>query len=179
MSLRNALRAGTSDCHAEVDRVFGRFDLSDRGQYGAFLLAHGRVIPSAEQALARGGVASLLPDWSDRRRSAMLASDMEAIGLEAPAPLEIADFSSEDELWGATYVLEGSKLGGAMLAKQVPQTLPSSYLGHQGPKGAMRAFMERLDSAHIIDEDRVIAAARSIFDHFRRAAELELELFAS
>jgi heme oxygenase len=128
--------------------------------------------------LARGGVASLLQDWADRRRSDMLAADLSALGLTSPPLLAVADFHSEDELWGAVYVLEGSKLGGAMLAKQVPKSLPSTYLSHHGPKGAMKAFMERLDGAHIIDEDRAIAAARSIFDHFRRAAELELELFA-
>jgi heme oxygenase len=178
MSLRNALRTGTSDCHAVVDRLFGHFDLSDRGRYAAFLLAHARVIPAAEQALARGGIESLLPDWTDRRRSDMLTADLSALGLASPQPLDVADFSSQDELWGAAYVLEGSKLGGAILAKLVPDTLPSTYIGHQGPKGAMKAFMERLDGAHIIDEDRAIAAARSIFDHFRRAAELELELFA-
>jgi heme oxygenase len=179
MSLRNALRSGTSDCHAVVDRLFGRFDLSDRGGYSAFLLAHARVIPAVEQALARGGIASLLPDWADRRRSDMLTADLTALKLTSPPPLAVDDFSSEDELWGAVYVLEGSKLGGAMLAKQVPEALPSRYLSHQGPRGAMKAFMERLDGAHIIDEDCTIAAARSIFDHFRRAAELELELFAS
>jgi heme oxygenase len=178
MSLRNALRTGTSDCHAVVDHLFGRFDLSDRSRYGAFLLAHARVIPAAELALARGGIASLLPDWAGRRRGDMLTADLSALGLTSPPPLDVTDFSSQDELWGAAYVLEGSKLGGAMLAKQVPDTLPSTYIGHQGPKGAMKAFMERLDGAHIIDEDRAIAAARSIFDHFRRAAELELELFA-
>jgi heme oxygenase len=178
MSLRNALRTGTSDCHAVVDRLFGRFDLSDRGQYGAFLLAHARVIPAAEQALARGNITALLPDWADRRRSDLLAADLRKLGIRPPPPLDVADFSSEDEIWGAVYVLEGSKLGGAILAKQVPDTLPLTYIGHQGPKGAMKAFMERLDGAHIIDEDRAIAAARSIFDHFRRAAELELELFA-
>ena len=75
-------------------------------------------------------------------------------------------------------MLEGSKLGGAVLAKRVPVALASTYLAHQEPKGAMKAFMERLDAAHIIDQDRAIAAARSIFDHFRRAAELELELIA-
>ena len=178
MSLRNALRSGTSDCHAVVDRLFGRFDLSDRGRYGAFLSAHARVIPAAEQALTRGNIASLLPDWADRRRSEMLTADLSALGLTSPPPLDVADFSSEDELWGAVYVLEGSKLGGAILARQVPDTLPSTYIGHQGPKGAMKAFMERLDGATDIDEDRAIATARSIFDHFRRAAEFELELFA-
>jgi heme oxygenase len=178
MSLRNALRTGTSDCHVVVDDLFGRFDLSDRGRYSAFLLAHARVIPAVEHALARSDIASLLPDWADRRRSDMLTADLSALGLVSRPPLGVADFSSQDELWGAAYVLEGSKLGGAILARLVPDTLPSAYLSHQGPKGAMKAFMERLGDAHIIDEDRAIAAARSIFDHFRRAAELELELFA-
>ncbi|PZM13994.1 biliverdin-producing heme oxygenase [Rhizobium tubonense] len=179
MSFRNGLRAGTGDCHSVVDRLFGGFDLADPRQYGAFLLAHARAIPAVEQALEQGGIASLLPDWADRRRSDMLAADLATLGLKAPRSLDVVAFAADDELWGAAYVLEGSKLGGAILAKRVPESLPSAYIRHQGPKGAMKAFMERLDGANIIDEDRAIAAARSIFDHFRRAAELELELFAS
>jgi heme oxygenase (biliverdin-IX-beta and delta-forming) len=72
-------------------------------------------------------------------------------------------------------VLEGSKLGGAMLAKAVPDDLPSSYLSPHGPKGSMRAFMERLDTSGIDDMAAAVAAARGVFDLFLKAAQLELE----
>ena len=64
----------------------------------------------------------------------------------------------EAAVWGAAYVLEGSKLGGALLAKAVPDHLPNSYLKPQGLKGAMRLFMDRLDASKVEDPD----AAKSL-----------------
>lgn len=179
MPLRMTLRADTDTDHKAVDQVFGRFDLRDKEQYGSFLSAHARAVVSIEMALERAGVERLIPDWSERRRRERLADDLVVLGLAAPPAIAAHEFLSDDEIWGAAYVLEGSKLGGAMLAKQVPKTLPSSYLAFQGPKGAMKTFMERLDAFHPADEARAIASAKSAFALFRKAGELELELIPS
>jgi heme oxygenase (biliverdin-IX-beta and delta-forming) len=179
MPLRMTLRADTGDDHNAVDSVFGRFVLRDPQQYGSFLSAHARVLAPIEIALEQAGIERLIPDWRERRRRERLADDLAALGMAAPPSLPPPLFSGDDEIWGAAYVLEGSKLGGAMLAKQVPDHLPSSYLSFQGPKGAMKTFMERLDAFHPADESRAIASARSTFALFRRAAELELELIPS
>lgn len=179
MPLRMTLRADTGDDHNAVDLVFGQFDLRDPKQYGSFLSAHARVVASVEIALEQAGVERLIPDWNERRRREKLADDMQALGISTPAPLPAPAFSSDDEIWGAAYVLEGSKLGGAMLAKQVPSELPSSYLTWQGPKGAMKTFMEGLDQFQPADAGLASAAARSTFDLFKTAAELELELIPS
>lgn len=176
MTLRNALRAGTAEYHNVVDGLFGRFDMADRHQYAAFLAGHARVLPAAEAALERGGIARIVPDWAERRRSDMLRADMAALDLAMPTPIALEPFSSTDELWGAAYVLEGSKLGGAMLSKRVPSQFPSTYLAYQGPKGAMKAFMDRLDEAAIVNRESAIAAARAVFMAFRTAAELEMKV---
>jgi heme oxygenase len=173
------LRADTSDDHNAVDLIFGNFDLRDRTWYGSFLSAHMRVLPSLEIALEQAGVEEIIPDWRDRRRRERLTDDLTVLGMSAPEHLPAPTFSNDDEIWGAAYVLEGSKLGGAMLARQVPAEFPSSYLAFQGPKGAMKTFMERLDGFQPEDEARVIAAARSVFALFKKAAELELELIPS
>lgn len=176
MPLRSTLRAQTTDCHAAVDDIFGRFDLGNPREYGSFLSAHARILPSVEAALERAAIADLLPDWTDRRRSELLAADMAELGLEMPSPLPAPDLRSPASLWGTVYVLEGSKLGGAMLARSVPASLPSRYLTPQGEKGGMKIFMDRLDAAEIEDEAEAIEAARAAFSLFRRAAEMELEL---
>ncbi len=175
MTFRNALRAGTAEYHDVVDHLFGRFDMTDRVQYTAFLAGHARALPAAEQALEAAGIARIFPDWPERRRSHLLRADMTTLDLVMPPPVALAAFASDDEVWGAAYVIEGSKLGGAMLAKRVPEHFPSAYLSYQGPKGAMKAFMDRLDAAAPVDRERAIAAARSVFAAFRAAAELELE----
>jgi heme oxygenase len=179
MTLRNALRAGTAEYHNVVDSLFGRFDMSDRRQYGTFLAAHARVLPVVEKALEQGGIERLIPDWADRRRSDMLRADLRALGLSMPPLLPFASLSTDDALWGVVYVLEGSKLGGAMLAKRVATHFPSTYLAFQGPKGAMKAFMDHLDANTAVDQERAIVAASTVFAAFRTAAELELEILVT
>ena len=51
MTLRNALRAGTAEYHNIVDDLFGRFDLSARHDYAAFLTGYASVLPAVEQAV--------------------------------------------------------------------------------------------------------------------------------
>jgi heme oxygenase len=179
MSLRTMLRSQTADDHAAVDAVFGRFRLDNPAEYRAFLSAHARAVPAIELALEEGGIERLIPDWNERRRRERLADDLEKLAQPVPPPIVVAPISGDAALWGAAYVLEGSKLGGAMLAKQVPEHLPVSYLGHQGPKGAMKAFMEQLDAAEGLDHERTAASARAVFDHFRHAAALEVELLVT
>ncbi|KEC74286.1 heme oxygenase [Rhizobium leguminosarum bv. phaseoli CCGM1] len=175
MSLRSVLRAQTADCHAEVDKLFGRFDLSNREQYRTFLRTHARIVPAAEYAIEHAGIRRLLPDWPDRRRAPLLFADIRALGDQMPALLPPPALGCEAALWGALYVLEGSKLGGALLAKSVPDHLPRSYLAPQGPKGAIRAFMERLDASDVGDPAIAVSAARNVFELFLKAAQLELE----
>ncbi|CAN7514025.1 biliverdin-producing heme oxygenase [Rhizobium leguminosarum] len=175
MSLRSALRAQTADCHAAVDTLFGSFNLSRIEDYKAFLRAHARVVPSVEHALEDGRIGRLLPDWPERRRAHLLAADIRELDDRLPVLLPQPVLRCEAAVWGAAYVLEGSKLGGALLAKAVPDHLPSSYLSPQGPKGAMRLFIDRLDASKVDDPDAAVAAARDVFDLFLKAGQVELE----
>ncbi|TCA86800.1 biliverdin-producing heme oxygenase [Rhizobium leguminosarum bv. viciae] len=172
MSLRSALRAQTADCHGAVDTLFGSFNLSRIQDYKAFLRAHARVVPSVEHALENGGIGRLLPDWPDRRRAHLLAVDILELDDRLPILLPQPVLRCEAAVWGAAYVLEGSKLGGALLAKAVPDHLPSSYLS---PKGAMRLFMDRLDASKVEDPNAAVAAARDVFKLFLKAGQAELE----
>lgn len=175
MSLRSALRVQTADCHAAVDTLFGSFNLSRTHDYKAFLRAHARVVPAIEHALENGGIGRLLPDWPERRRAHLLAADIRELDDRLPVLLPQPALRSEAAVWGAAYVLEGSKLGGALLAKVVPDYLPNSYLSPQGPKGAMRLFKDRLDASNVEDPNAAVAAARDVFKLFLKAGQAELE----
>jgi heme oxygenase len=165
-----ALRAATAPDHDRVDAAYGAFDLADRTRYAVFLRAHARALPAAEAALAaRPG----LPDF--RRRAPLLADDLAALGEPAPAPLRFALPEGEAAGWGALYVVEGSRLGGIMLARSVPADLPAAYLGARHRSGEWRTLLAALDQAAAragtdrwIDE--AIAGARATFDLYRRAA---------
>ena len=176
MLLRSALRAQTGDCHADADEIFGRFDLSRLVEYQSFLSAHARAVPAVEAAIEQAGIERLIPDWFERRRREYLFADLAALGVKAPPLLPQPIFGCDAELWGAAYVLEGSKLGGAMLAKSVQADLPLRYLNPHGPKTGMKAFMDSLDNVPVADPSRAVAAARSVFALFHKAAAMELEL---
>ena len=136
------LRAATRIDHEAVDGAFGHFALSTPDGYRDFLTAHARILPLAERLIQPG---ALLENWSGRTEA--LLEDLHALGGEAPAELDFALPGGEAARWGALYVIEGSRLGGTVMAKMVPADLPAAYLGARHPPGAWRGLLERLDHA--------------------------------
>lgn len=174
-NVRHFLRQATADQHALVDEAFAAFDLSDPASYGAFLAAHARVLPEAEDIIAK---AALWQEWTPRAR--LLLEDLKALGQpcgQPLAPLRVEDPASQ---WGMLYVLEGSRLGGSLLAKQVPAEFPSSYLSAGHAHGSWQAFQAALEEAAASQGElwleRAAQGARSTFDVFQAAAEHELRL---
>jgi heme oxygenase len=171
------LRDSTRAAHETLDGLFGRFDLATASDYSAFLTAHAMALPALESALDKAGMATMLDDWTARRRSDALAADLAAMCVPLPDPLPVPPAAGAPAAWGAAYVLEGSRLGGAMLARQVGDGLPRSYLGTPQPAGAWRKFLERLGDALSEPEDAAAAgvAASQAFALFERAGRLMLE----
>lgn len=163
---RAALREGTAADHERLDALFGGFRLNDERAYRAFLTAHAMALPAMERALDEYGFADQLADWPDRRRAQAIARDLAALGAAMPPPLPSPSLDTSAARWGAAYVLEGSRLGGAMLARSVPDGWPKSYLGTAQPPGAWRAFLAKLDEA-LADPQDIALATRSARDTFR------------
>lgn len=168
--VRQALRAATSGSHERVDGTFGQFDLSDREGYGRFLMAQAVAYLAVEAALDAGGVGSVIPDWAARRRSHLIAQDLAALGLSAPRTDEPVLFEGTASMLGATYVLEGSRLGGALLKRSVPAGFPSGFLDAANP-GAWRTLLELLEEQIDSDDDVASAtnAARRVFNLFEQS----------
>lgn len=134
------LRNATRFCHDEVDALYGQFDLKDRGSYGDFLSAHARALLPVEDWL---GLAALVE--GSVPRSPALRADLEALNRPSIEPAALAWGKTEAALWGAAYVTEGSRLGGAVLRKAVAAGLPHEYLSSTHPQGAWRSFLSQLD----------------------------------
>lgn len=147
--------------HQRVDELFSHFALDEAGSYGSFLKAHARALPSLE-ALARPA-SPRLP---------MLMQDLAALGEEAPEPFGLEQDGGEGFRWGALYTLEGSRLGGAMLARRVGPGLPRAYLSATHDKGGWVAFQQSLDTA-------AEQADADWLDGAKRGAEAAFALFAS
>ncbi|HEY7808945.1 MAG TPA: biliverdin-producing heme oxygenase [Allosphingosinicella sp.] len=177
MSARAALRAGTAAEHERVDSLFGALDLSRPPDYALFLQAQAAAFLPTEAALDTAGAEALLPDWPERRRSELVLRDLAALGLEAPSPEPVPALSGTPAILGTVYVLEGSRLGGALLRRSVPPEEPQAFLSAPQPRGGWRKLLETLD--HYLYEtaaiEAALRAARRTFESFEAGGRRFLE----
>lgn len=156
-----------------MDRLFSRFDLSQRAGYRDFLLAQAAAFLPIEAALDDAGVAEVVPDWPARRRGHLLVADLAALGDLPPAPVGTPpELRGVPRILGAAYVLEGSRLGGALLKRSVPPDFPRSFLAANAGPGSWRKFLEMLDK-YLHDPGSLgeaASSAREVFMRFEAAA---------
>ncbi|WP_245409607.1 biliverdin-producing heme oxygenase [Allosphingosinicella vermicomposti] len=187
MTARQTLRAATADDHERVDALFSAFDLSTREGYCAFLAAQAEPFLSTEAELEQAGIGRLISDWPHRKRGHLLAEDFASLCSgegrspdegTAVAGLLLPQEHNDAALLGALYVLEGSRLGGKLLARSVPPHFPTRFLSASALRGAWPSLLEMLDeflydSARI---DAAVGAARAVFQRFELGAKRVLEL---
>ncbi len=174
-SLRDRLRAATSESHAALDAKVAGWRIETPLGYGAFLSASVVALAPLELALERAGVFEWLPDWPMRARRVALARDLAALGLEAP-PFQTALVPDRDFAAGLLYVLEGSRLGARFLSRQVQAVgagLPLAYLTHGEGQDLWRSFLAWLDAIPKVGfrTDAAEAGARYGFQCFSDAFE--------
>lgn len=170
MSAHAALRAATREAHDRVDARYSSLNLSDRDDYATFLALHAAAFIPAEEALTRAGAADFIPDWTGMRRADALMADLADLGLIAtPSDRPIA-YDGTPAILGGAYVLEGSRLGGAMLRRQVGDGLPRRFLDSVQPPGRWRAFVADIDRIlyDVASTDRAIASAVMTFALFEQ-----------
>lgn len=170
-SARHSLRSATAAAHDAVDRAFGAFDLADRQRYADFLTAQAAAFLPVEAAIDRSAPLRVLPDWPERRRSDSLRDDLTRLGVVASAQAEMRPFDTPEALLGAIYVLEGSRLGGRMLARGVPDAFPQSFLSAGNP-ALWRSLLAVVELNLVTGEQRAtaITAARDVFALFEKGA---------
>ncbi|MCW8087771.1 biliverdin-producing heme oxygenase [Sabulicella glaciei] len=164
---REFLRQATRAAHDAVDEAFGAYAMAGRDGYTRFLRAQASVLPAMEHDL---DPSALLPPW--RGRGPLLEADLAALGEAMPPPAPLALPPGEAARLGAIYVLEGSRLGGAMLARQVPAEWPGAFLRTPAPPGLWRAVIALLEAEDAGPAWREAAAAGALaaFAAFLKAA---------
>lgn len=172
MSALDLLRRSTGSAHEAIDAAFGAHDLASPAAYRAFLLAHARALPVAEAAMQALPFGRTLPP-----RTPLLAADLAALDTVMPPPLAW-DVAIDDAFaWGTLYVVEGSRLGGAMLVRQVPADWPRGYLGAVHGPGQWRAIRYALDEAAAQHDapwrERMVAGALETFALYGRGLDAE------
>jgi heme oxygenase len=180
--LARHLREATRDAHRDAEAAF---DLdsrtASRREYARLLLALHAFHSCAEERLrAVDGWDALGPpvDLAARERAALLEQDLAHLGVPVPSPAAVT-LPSLDSLLaalGCLYVLEGSRLGGALVARRAVSTLgpdlPVTFFSSDGrPTGAdWRSFQRSLDGFRATAGDggagTAVATARRTFSAF-------------
>lgn len=184
------LRESTRAEHADAERTpvmqaLLQGTIGEAG-YARLLLAQhafyrsweAQLAPWLDGPLAAGG-------WQYQRRCEALERDLQALGpvakpeqttgSEAPYSLTIRDPSAS---WGELYVIEGSALGGQLLARLLDKRFPGHAhhffrLGLEPGRGSWRAFQMMLDQhlASFSSQHTATDAARAMFHRFQRMLE--------
>ena len=175
--LRARLRQATAPLHEQADTAFSGFAFEHPGDYRQFLRAHCRVLSAAEIALENAGIAELLDDWPRRVRRHVLLADLAELGSNPPVALEVPELSDIACCWGVAYVLEGSRLGGRVLARRIRETNPTApvrYLEHGDVARLWPTFLARLEhAASDCAWEPMLEAAEATFSLFADAAAME------
>ena len=174
MSLLTSLRTGTRDAH---DRVEDTVDVLRAGRspetYAPVLQAFRSLYAPLERALDASPLTlAVVPDFAERRKTAWLDADLAALGAPVPADLDVPPLTTVEDVAGACYVLEGATLGGAVVARELPDVPHRFFASYGSRRGAMwasfRGHLRALDERGV-DEERTVAAARRTFALFERA----------
>jgi heme oxygenase len=112
-----ALRAATARHHDALDALLHLQDGCDRPRYVRLLQGFEAFVRDWEPLMVRALGPSRLPRWAGGRSVALLQADLRALGaapLPWAAPMPCLDTPAR--ALGSLYVLEGSALGGQVLA---------------------------------------------------------------
>jgi heme oxygenase (biliverdin-IX-beta and delta-forming) len=108
---------------------------------------------------------------SDRKKLPLIEKDLASLSLENRTASHNLEFTNENEALGAMYVIEGSTLGGNVIAKQLSKTegfdeVTFNFFGcYQENTGSMwKNFKEVLDT-EITEEkyDEVLSGAKKLY----------------
>jgi heme oxygenase len=111
--------------------------------------------------------------WAGRRRTALFAADLAALGAEPSGGPDLPDVGGTDTALGRLYVLEGSSLGGVFIDRHLaslPQLAGAGRLSAFSPYGERTGAMWRAFRTGVRDRiagggdaDRVVSSARETF----------------
>ncbi len=170
------LRAATAADHDAVESSMPLMGPHlDRNAYTAVLLQLRPLIAAWETLLHEQAPPILKPLVEPRCRLALLDQDLVALGAH-PAPSvapHLPSLNTSAHLYGAMYVMEGSRLGGQFIARHIDSLFPEVHAtryfrGFDSRTGPMwKEFLHLLEEqVPDQDTDDVIAGARLMFKTF-------------
>lgn len=157
IQLSLALKEATRSVHQSLEGIVVRKlkAISTRDEYAQLLSAFYGFHHPAEHKLDAWLDDSLIPYYTGRRRSSAILDDLRELGedIHIPLAMDLPQIDSLAKALGVFYVLEGSTMGGKIIA---------GMLRRQGiPGDAIRFF-----NAYRENELPMWQAFTSVLDHF-------------
>ncbi|AVQ08839.1 TPA: biliverdin-producing heme oxygenase [Xanthomonas vasicola pv. zeae] len=180
-----ALRHATQDAHRLVEAVplmqaLGQGQI-DSAAYAQILRRHHGLLAGFEAQLSDWLTTLVGNGWHYRRRVPALREDLRALGQQPDLPVALPSVADDAARWGMLYVIEGSQLGGRMIARSVRKQQPALAgalryfeLADDDPAGWRRfqaALDRRLDTPSA--RDAAIDGAQAMFAHFHTCLAAE------
>jgi len=177
-------KAASSAAHERVDHaVMAAQPFANTENYKRFLRFQYRLHTGVEALYADEALQPLLPELADRSRLPKLEQDFADLGESLPTDVEEGTAQPLPEALGWLYVVEGSNMGAAFLAKEAAKIGLSDEFGarhlagHAEGRGLhWRRFIAALDAVELTGEEEVRAenAAAAAFAHVYTLVQQEL-----
>ncbi|HVU57573.1 MAG TPA: biliverdin-producing heme oxygenase [Puia sp.] len=177
--LSSDLKRHTENIHRQAEKIMVSWLKRIRSleDYVAFLNWLYAYYSPLEDRIRTQLTPDNFPDLERRCRADMLLQDMEAAGIPLPHPEICRDLPAIDtygKALGALYVLEGSTLGGRIIADMMTRQLDSgkclSYFNSYGNEtaGMWQSFKDLLDTPTTLAfKDDILLSARATFLTFK------------
>lgn len=172
MKARDALKRATRDVHDRLDAILSSYRLDQRDDYGAFLGAQAGAFLPVERALTAASASRLIEGWNEALRGRLLLDDLAALGCSDIREVTAPTYVSDADLLGGIYVLEGSRMGAAVLLRDVPAGFPRAFLAARSPAGRWGAFVATLERKLVspVEIEQAKDSARRTFACFEQSA---------
>ena len=174
----NALRSGTESEHRAAEKAMPILQANLTLPAYVFTLERLFGFVSGWEAICdTSAPAWMQPMMRLRRRAPLLGSDLQLLspGFQQSSPSQMPKLLTDADYLGAMYVMEGSRLGGSLIARHVEKTLSlSPGQGNAYFRGAGAAtgqlwmeFLEVLRNRVPDDQtEAVVIAAQEMFRFF-------------
>lgn len=122
------LKEHTQPAHLELEKkIIARIrSMRSEDDYLNFLRLFYGYFNQIEQPISKKIDLNLLPDYSERRKSSYILTDIASLNGDTeniPQSDDIPNITNHSEAMGALYVIEGSTLGGMVIKKMIAERL--------------------------------------------------------
>lgn len=179
LPLSQSVKKATQQNHEDVESLLLPVlnAIRSKEDYAAILKMFYGYFTPLEEKINKFITPAELPDINERRKASAIEHDLGNLPISftaIPRCTLLPSLASTAQAFGALYVLEGSTLGGKMiarmLAKNKPYPIPeealsffSGYGEATGPK--WKAFLQQLNLQH--EKEDVVQAADETFLHLK------------